>query len=84
MALASCSLGTMRVPNRWLTWGDVQGWDNGSGHITVVRSKTDAGAPGRCGGHHTRRHAHLKPSGRRVLVAGERCLGCRNPRSPGG
>ena len=46
MALASCNLGTMRVPNRWLTWDDVQGWDNGSGHITVVRSKTDAGAPG--------------------------------------
>ena len=26
-----------------LTWGDVQRWDDGSGRITVVRSKTDAG-----------------------------------------
>ena len=24
-----------------LTWGDVQCWDDGSGRITVVRSKTD-------------------------------------------
>ena len=29
-----------------LTWGDVQRWDNGSGRITVVRSKTDAEAQG--------------------------------------
>ena len=31
-----------------LTWGDVQRWDDGSGRITVIRSKTDveaAGAP---------------------------------------
>ena len=40
-----------------LTWGDVQRWDDGSGRITVVRSKTDAEAPGRRGGHHPRRHA---------------------------
>ena len=25
-----------------LTWGDVQRWDDGSGRITVVRSKTGA------------------------------------------
>ena len=29
-----------------LTWGDVQPWDDGSGRITVVRSKTDALAQG--------------------------------------
>ncbi len=29
-----------------LTWGDVQHSDDGSGRITVVRSKTDAGAQG--------------------------------------
>ena len=29
-----------------LTWGDVQRWDDGSGRITVVRSKTDALAQG--------------------------------------
>ena len=29
-----------------LTWGDVQRWDDGSGRITVVRSKTDAEAVG--------------------------------------
>ena len=29
-----------------LTWGDVQRWDDGSGRITVVRSKTDSEAQG--------------------------------------
>ena len=29
-----------------LTWGDVQRWDDGSGRITVVRSKTDVEAQG--------------------------------------
>ena len=29
-----------------LTWGDLQRWDDGSGRITVVRSKTDVGAAG--------------------------------------
>ena len=29
-----------------LTWGDVQHWDDGSGRITVIRSKTDAEAVG--------------------------------------
>ena len=28
------------------TWGDVQRWDEGSGRITVVRSKTDVEAAG--------------------------------------
>ena len=30
-----------------LTWGDVQRWDDGSGRITVIRSKTRRGDPGR-------------------------------------
>ena len=29
-----------------LTWGDVQRWEDGSGRITVVRTKTDAEAQG--------------------------------------
>ena len=29
-----------------LTWGDLQRWDDGSGRVTVVRSKTDAEAVG--------------------------------------
>ena len=29
-----------------LTWGDVQRWDDGSGRITVIRSKTDVEAQG--------------------------------------
>ena len=29
-----------------LTWGDAQRWDDGSGRITVIRSKTDAEAQG--------------------------------------
>ena len=28
-----------------LTWGDVRRWDDGSGRITVIRSKTDVEAP---------------------------------------
>ena len=28
------------------TWGDVQGWEDGSGRITVIRSKTDVEAQG--------------------------------------
>ena len=40
-----------------LTWGDLQRCDDGSGRITVVRSKTDVEAQGRRGGHHPRRHA---------------------------
>ena len=29
-----------------LTWGDMQRWDDGSGRITVIRSKTDVEAAG--------------------------------------
>ena len=29
-----------------LTWGDIQRWDDGSGRITVIRSKTDVEADG--------------------------------------
>ena len=29
-----------------LTWGDVRRWDDGSGRVTVIRSKTDAEAQG--------------------------------------
>ena len=46
MALASRNLGTIRIPNPWLTWRDVQRWDDGSGRIIVIRSKTDVEAAG--------------------------------------
>ena len=37
----------MRRSEAWsLTWGDVQRWDDGSGRITVIRSKTDVEAVG--------------------------------------
>ena len=42
-----------------LTWGDAQRWDDGSGRITVIRSKDRRRSPGRRGGHHPRRHAGL-------------------------
>ena len=29
-----------------MTWGDAQRWDDGSGRITVIRSKTDVEAQG--------------------------------------
>ena len=40
-----------------LTWGDVQGWDDGSGRITVIRSKTDVEAAGAVVAITPRRHA---------------------------
>ena len=40
-----------------LTRGDVQRWDDGSGRITVVRSKTDAEAQGAMVAITPRRHA---------------------------
>ena len=38
--------GLRRSEASTLTWGDVQRWDDGSGRITVIRSKTDAEAVG--------------------------------------
>ena len=38
--------GMRRCEAAALRWGDVQRWDDGSGRITVVRSKTDAEAQG--------------------------------------
>ena len=56
LVAALSDAGLRRSEAAALTWGDVQRWDDGSGRITVVRSKTDAEAPGRRGGHHSRRH----------------------------
>ena len=38
--------GLRRSEAAGLTWGDAQRWDDGSGRITVIRSKTDAEAQG--------------------------------------
>ena len=38
--------GLQRSEASSLTWGDVQRWDDGSGRITVIRSKTDVEAQG--------------------------------------
>ena len=38
--------GLRRSETAALTWGDVQRWNDGSGRITVIRSKTDAEAQG--------------------------------------
>ena len=38
--------GLRRSEAATLTWGDVQRWDDGSGRITVIRSKTDVEATG--------------------------------------
>ena len=40
-----------------LTWGDVQRWDDGSGRITVIRSKTDVEAQGAVVARHPRPYA---------------------------
>ena len=48
--------GLRRSETSSLTSGDVQRWDDGSGRITVIRSKTDVEAQGRHRRHHSRRH----------------------------
>ena len=46
LVAALSDAGLRRSEAAALTWGDVQRWDDGSGRITVVRSKTDAEAEG--------------------------------------
>ena len=46
LVAALSDAGLRRSEASSLTWGDVQRWDDGSGRITVVRSKTDALAQG--------------------------------------
>ena len=68
-----------------LTWGDVQRWDDGSGRITVIRSKTDAEAVGAV--------VAITPAAMNALdairpegvgVAERGSSGSPSPRSPGG
>ena len=44
LAAVLSDAGLRRSEASSLTWGDVQRWDDGSGRITVIRSKTDAEA----------------------------------------
>ena len=46
LAAVLSDAGLRRSEAAALTWGDVQRWDDGSGRITVVRSKTDIEAQG--------------------------------------
>ena len=46
LVAALSDAGLRRSEAATLTWGDVQRWDDGSGRITVVRSKTDVEAAG--------------------------------------
>ena len=46
LVAALSDAGLRRSEASSLTWGDVQRWDDGSGRITVVRSKTDVEAAG--------------------------------------
>ena len=46
LVAALSDAGLRRSEAAALTWGDVQRWDDGSGRITVVRSKTDVEARG--------------------------------------
>ena len=66
-----------------LTWGDVQRWEDGSGRIIVIRSKTDVEAQGAVVAITPAARGRFPPSGRWVLAAMRRCLGCRSRRSPG-
>ena len=46
LVAALSDAGLRRSEAAALTWGDVQRWDDGSGRITMVRSKTDVEAAG--------------------------------------
>ena len=46
LVAALSDAGLRRSEASSLTWGDVRRWDDGSGRITVIRSKTDAEAVG--------------------------------------
>ena len=46
LVAALSDAGLRRSEAAALTWGDVQRWEDGSGRITIVRSKTDAEAQG--------------------------------------
>ena len=46
LVAALSDAGLRRSEAAALTWGDVQRWDDGSGRITAVRSKTDVEAAG--------------------------------------
>ena len=67
-----------------LTWDDVQYWDDGSGRITVVRSKIDVEAQGAVVAITPAARGRFLPSGRQASVVTRRSSGCRSPRSPGG
>ena len=46
LAAALSDAGLRRSEAAALRWGDVQRWEDGSGRITVIRSKTDSEAQG--------------------------------------
>ena len=46
LVAALSDAGLRRSEASSLTWGDVQRWDDGSGRITAIRSKTDVEAAG--------------------------------------
>ena len=46
LVAALSDAGLRRSEASALTWGDVQRWEDGSGRITVIRSKTDVEAAG--------------------------------------
>ena len=68
-----------------LTWGDIQRWDDGSGRITMIRSKTDVEAAGAVVAVNPPPPCRPWTSASRwALTVARRCSGCRNRRSPGG
>ena len=67
-----------------LTWGDIQRWDDGSGRITVIRSKTDVEAAGAVVAI-TPAAMQATNASRPAGVGGDQKVwGCRNRRSPAG
>ena len=69
LVAALSDAGLRRSEASSLTWGDVQRWDDGSGRITVIRSKTDVEAQGAVVAITPAAMRALTPSGRRALTA---------------
>ena len=84
LVVALSDAGLRRSEASSLTWGGVQRWDDGSGRVTVIRSKTDVEAQGAVVAITPVAMRALTPSGRWAWPGRSECSGCRHPRSPGG
>ena len=82
LVAALSDAGLRRSEASSLTWGGVQRWDDGSGRVTVIRSKTDVEAQGAVVAITPAAMNALDAIRTEGLVVTRRCSGFRNRRSP--